>query len=70
MNGKMPLDVGSKVMCQLGDEACVLAPTHTYTIAEKRRDANSHMEVRVKNSLGEDMSGWYPAAQHFTALPL
>lgn len=59
------LQVGEKVFCRQGDDASVLATTHTYTLVEMRRNERQHVEVRVKNSLGEMMPGWFPIWPHF-----
>jgi hypothetical protein len=65
MNGATLLDVGHEVMCQQGDDAGVLAPTHTYRITATRRDARNHMEVKVKNTQGEEHSPWFSVVPHF-----
>lgn len=65
MNGITMLSVGDKVMCQKGDADDILCPTHTYRIAETRRNQNMHMEVRVTNSQGETHSPWFPVVPHF-----
>lgn len=65
MNEARELQVGEKVRCRQGDEACVLAPTHRYTLAEMRLNERQHVEVRVKNSLAEMMPGWFPIWPHF-----
>lgn len=65
MNEARELRVGDEVLCRQGDEECALAPTHRYTLAEMRRNERQHVEVLVKNSLGEMMPGWFPIWPHF-----
>jgi hypothetical protein len=59
------IEVGEDVFCRQGDSESVLATTHKYRISEMRRNAEQHVEVRVQNSLGEDMPGWFPIWPHF-----
>lgn len=59
------IEVGEEVFCRQGDAESILATTHRYTIVEILRSASQHVEVRVKNSLGEDLPGWFPIWPHF-----
>jgi hypothetical protein len=65
MDGIRELQVGEKVFCRQGDADSVLATTHTYTLVEIRRNERQHVEVRVKNWLGEMIPGWFPIWPHF-----
>lgn len=57
-------DVESMVLCRKGDEGCRLAPTHTYVVLEKR-NTGAVVELRVANSLGDEVPGWHPFWPHF-----